>query len=76
MWKALVALIIVAVIVTVGFLKPSQKQLKKPKYEVVRLDNPPESQPSREPTFDQAEFEAGLIEAFGDEAAKRKATHP
>ena len=76
MWKALLALIILAGIASVGFLKPSEKPPKKPKYEVVNLDDPPASQPPQEPAYDQAEFEAALIKAFEEEAEKRRQTHP
>ncbi len=76
MWKALVVLIIFAGIVSVGYLKPSDKPAKKPKYEVVNLDDPPASHPPQEPAYDQAEFEAALVNAFEEEAAKRKRTQP
>lgn len=76
MWKALLALIILAGIVSVGFLKPPEKPAKKPKYEVVNLDDPPASQPPQKPAYDQAEFEAALIKAFEEKAAKRKPTQP
>ena len=76
MWKALLALIILAGIASVGYLKLSEKPAKKPKYEVVNLDDPPVSLPPQEPAYDQAEFEAALIKAFEEEAAKRKPTHP
>ena len=76
MWKPLIALIILAGIASVGYSKPSEKLAKKPKYEVVNLDDPPASQSPLEPTFDQAEFEAALIKAFEEEAAKRKPTQP
>ena len=76
MWKALLALIIFAGIAFVGYLKSSEKPAKKPKYQVVDLGDPPASQPPQEPAYDQAEFEAALIKAFEEEAAKRKATQP
>ena len=57
-------------------MKPSEMPPKRPKYEVGRLDDPPESQPSPEPAYDQAEFEAALIKAFEEEVAKRKPTQP
>ena len=76
MWKALLALIILAGIAFVGYLKSSEKPAKKPKYEVVNLDDPPVSLPPQEPAYDQAEFDEALIKAFEEEAAKRKPTQP
>lgn len=76
MWKAVIALITLTSIVSVGFLKLPEKPARKPKYEVVRLDDPPKSQPPQGPAYNHAEFEAALIKTLEEEAAKRKATQP